>query len=454
MSHPSGDELLALAEEGVRRAKAKGADDVEVYASVQSAARVEFRGRLGEVQETSEGGYSVRLSLGKRIGTAANPGLGPESVERAIERAITNTRGAPADPRFQHYADPQPVTLPPTRVDARVAQPEADRLLADAKSAADGVAGQTDVTYLSFQLAATFVRFGVANGRGLAAWDQDARESFLCEMRVSRGSLHKTTNEFGVERVPISARHDVAGFLSQAAARGRSALDTKPFSGTIDTVLFDPITTMQVTAPFLQNLSTAAAKKEGLVEKLGTRVASDVVTLRDTPHAEAGARSQRVDDEGTPTREMTIIDRGTLRALPTTAYVAHQKGERSTGNGFRNFENRWTGAPRPSFASIDIAAGPKRVDDLIGGLDRAIIVRDFLLGHFTSNQVTGDFSNVAPLAFLVEKGSIVQALPPTTVAGNVFRLMESIEATSSERRTLARGVYPSVLVRGLTCATQ
>lgn len=93
------------------------------------------------------------------------------------------------------------------------------------------------------------------------------------------------------------------------------------------------------------------------------------------------------------------------------------------------------------------------MEELLGGVDRAVYVRDYLLGWFTNNQVTGDFSTVAPLAFLVEKGSIVQALPPTTVAGNVYRMLEQVEEVSRERRTLLRGRFPALRVGGLTCAT-
>lgn len=452
MADPTGDDLLAIAEDGVGRAKAKGADAAEAYACHQSNARVEFRGRLGEVQETLEGGVSVRVSLGGRLGFAGSPGLGNDSLERAIERALENARNAPVDARFRHYADPQPVTAPPTRIDARVAEPEADRILADAKDAAAAVEAQADVTYVSFQLSATRVRFGVANDRGVAAWDQDARESFLSEMRVSKGSLHKTSNDFGCERIPLSERHDLGKLMHEAAARARAALVTKPLDGLVDTVVFDAITAAQALGPFLDNLQLAAARPEGLAEKLGARVASGHVTIHDTPQRADGPRAQRVDDEGVPTRTTRLIDQGVLRELVTNSYVAHHKGAPPTGNGFRAFDNRWSGGPRPRLASVDVAPGAKTLDALLAGVDRAVYVRDMLLGFFTNNPVTGDFSTVAPLAYLVEKGSIVQALPPTTVAGNVFRMMEGVEDVSRERRTVQRGTFPAMRVRGLTCA--
>lgn len=450
---PSGDDLIALAEAGVTRAKARGVDDAEVYASFETAARVEFRGRLGDVQETAEGGICVRVATGSHTGFASVPGLTDRSIDLAIERALVNARYAPKDPKFRHYPDPEPVQAPPTRVDPRVAAPEADRLLGDARSAADGVAGQDDVTYLTFQLAATRVLFGVANARGVAAWDQDAREAFLVEMRVSDGSLHKTSNEFGVERVPLSSRLDLSALLRDAAIRARGALRTKPLDKPVDTVIVDPVTTMLLMSPFLDNLALAAAKPDGLIDQIGQRVASPGITLRDDPFRADGVRCQRVDDEGVPTRAMTLVDDGVLRQVPTHGYLAHQKGERSTGHGYRGFENRWTGTPRPHIASVDLAPGSKPMADILAGVERAVYVRDYLLGWFTNNPVTGDFSTVAPLAFLVEKGSVVQALPPTTLAGNVNRMLQSVEAISRERRTLLHGSFPALRVSGLTCAT-
>lgn len=449
----TGDDLIALAEAGVRRAKGKGADEIEVYASYESSARVEFRGRLGDVQENAQGGVCVRLALGKHQGFAGVPGLTDRSVDLAIERALVNARHSPADARFLHYPNPEPTRAQPTRLDARVAAPDADRLLGDAKAAAEGVAQRDDVTYVTFQLAATRVTFGVANGRGTAGWDQDARESFLAELRVSEGSLHKTANEFGVERVPLSERHDMRGLLRAAADRARSALHSAPLEGRVDAVVLDPVPAMLLLSPVIDALAVARAKKDGLVEKLGQRIAAPGVTLRANPHRADGVRCQRIDDEGVPTRPLTLLKDGVLRELPTNGYLAHQEGARSTGNGYRDFESRWTGTPRPRIPSLDMAPGAKPIEDILAGVDRAVYVRDYLLGWFTNNQVTGDFSTVAPLAFLVEKGSVVQALPPTTVAGNVYRMLEQVEEVSRDRRTLLRGSIPALRVGGLTCAT-
>lgn len=452
-ARPAGDDLVALAEAGVRRARAQGAEHVEVYASFESIARVEFRGRLGEVQETAEGGVIVRVATGQHQGFASVPGLSERSVDVAIARALANAKFSPQDPKFRHYPDPEPVSKPPTRLDPRVAEPDADRVLGDAKAAASGVAGMDDVTYLTFQLSAARITFGVANDRGVAAWDHEAREGFLSEIRISQGSLHKTANEFGVERAPLSSKLDLGALLRDAATRARGALRTKPLDRTIDAVVVDFVPTMLLLSPFFDNLAVAAAKTDGIVEDLGKPIASPLVSLRDDPTRAEGVRCQRVDDEGVPTRPLTLIEDGILRELPTHGYLAHQKDARSTGSGYRTFESRWTSTPRPRFASLDMRAGSKPLADILAGVDRAVYVRDFLLGWFTNNPVTGDFSTVAPLAFLVEKGSIVQALPPTTVAGNVNRMLEQVEAVSRERRTLGRGTFPALRVSGLTCAT-
>lgn len=452
-SRPSGEDLLAIAEAGVKRARARGIEEVEVYASFESATRVEFRGRLGDVQETGQAGVCVRLVRDKRQGSAGVPGLSDRSVDQAIERALLNAAHSPPDPKFVHYADPVPTSAAPTRVDDRIATPDADRVLRDAKSAADGVAAEKDVTYVTFQLSSVSETFGVANARGVAAWDRDAREGFLAELRVTRGSVHKTSNEFGYERKPLSDRYDLRELLAAAVARGRSAFEAAPLEGRVDAVIVDPVPAMLLLSPVIDALSLARTKKDGLAEKIGERIASPGVTLRDDPHRGEGVRCQRVDDEGTPTRPMTLVQDGILEELPTHAYLAHQSGERSTGNGYRTYEGRWTGTPRPRIASVDMAAGAKPLQDVLAGVDRAVYVRDYLLGWFTNNQVTGDFSTVAPLAFLVEKGSVVHALPPTTLAGNAYRMIEQVEGVSRERRTLLRGSFPALRVGGLTCAT-
>jgi PmbA protein len=168
---------------------------------------------------------------------------------------------------------------------------------------------------------------------------------------------------------------------------------------------------------------------------------------------ERGCRRQRVDDEGVPTASRALIERGMLTSFLYDSRSAFADGLAPPGNGLRPMELRYAGAPAPRVANIEMAPGDASLEELVEGAGRAVLVQDVMLGTFAFSLVNGDFSFVAPAAHAIEAGKVTHALPPTTVAGNLYRAVQDIQAIGKEPKRLLFGSFVPLRIGGVTCAT-
>jgi PmbA protein len=83
-------------------------------------------------------------------------------------------------------------------------------------------------------------------------------------------------------------------------------------------------------------------------------------------------------------------------------------------------------------------------------VDEGILVTSFVMGVGHSNMLTGEFSVVAPSAFLLNNGEIKHPLESITIAGNFFQSLKSIIDVGSDVRITSVGKTPSLTIEDLT----
>ena len=94
--------------------------------------------------------------------------------------------------------------------------------------------------------------------------------------------------------------------------------------------------------------------------------------------------------------------------------------------------------------------GKKDLDGLIREVDEGVLVTDFIMGAGHANVTTGEFSVVAPNAFLIENGEVKRPLEPLTIAGNFFHSLKNIAQIGSDSRITSIGKIPSLTIKNLT----
>jgi PmbA protein len=191
-------------------------------------------------------------------------------------------------------------------------------------------------------------------------------------------------------------------------------------------VIFDPLifgSSLGVWAGMVSAFSVMI-QMSVFVNKLGQKVAPEIVTLRDNPAAYS--MSNRVfDDEGVPTKENVIIDHGILKTYLHNASTAKIFKTETTGNAGLVYPNPW---------NVEMDAGTMKKDELFKETKKGLYLTNTWYTRF-QNYAKGDFSTIPRDGiFLIEKGEIKRSWKDLRISDNTLTMLGNIAAISKERQ--------------------
>lgn len=161
-------------------------------------------------------------------------------------------------------------------------------------------------------------------------------------------------------------------------------------------------------------------------ERMGQRVASELVTLCDSgasEHAPYAVGTLPVDDEGVLTRRTVIIDRGVLSSYLHNRETAAHFGVSPTGNA-RAFT--YSDAPIIRMRNTYIEPGNTPLDELIGGVKEGYYLRG--LGMSGQADSNAEFMFGVREARRIVDGNVGELVRGVTISGNAFEVLTSVDA--------------------------
>jgi PmbA protein len=191
-------------------------------------------------------------------------------------------------------------------------------------------------------------------------------------------------------------------------------------------IIFDPLFfgSMLSTWGTMASAFSVMIQLSVFVNKLGQKVASDIVTLRDRP-AEYSVNNRIFDDEGFPVQENVFIDEGVLKTYLHNTSTAKIFKTKTTGNA---------GLVQPMPWNIEMDPGDRTRDELFSQVKRGLYLTNTWYTRF-QNYATGDFSTIPRDGiFLIEHGEIKESLKDLRLSDNVLRLLKQITDISRERQ--------------------
>jgi predicted Zn-dependent protease len=185
--------------------------------------------------------------------------------------------------------------------------------------------------------------------------------------------------------------------------------------------------------------SALAVQEERSFAEPGKVIGSELVTIVDDA-TEPGAMPMAFDYEGVAKQRVVLVERGVCRDVVWDAQTAARAGRQSTGHGLP--------APNsfgPFPLNMVMSPGATSRDDLVGGLERGLLVTRF---HYT-NPVHPKLAIVTGMTrdgtFLVEGGRIVGPVRNLRFTQSYLAALAGTSAVGRDRRTL-RGDFGGVLV--------
>ncbi|MBP5698852.1 MAG: TldD/PmbA family protein, partial [Alphaproteobacteria bacterium] len=173
--------------------------------------------------------------------------------------------------------------------------------------------------------------------------------------------------------------------------------------------------------------TSIAPKRSVFSDKLGQRIASDVVTAIDDatiPHAWG---SINIDDEGTLTQRKVLIENGILKNYMIDKFNGRRMGMPSNGSARRQ---DYTFIPTSRMSNTMILNGKSTKEEIIDSTPYGIYAK--AIGAGCVNPATGEFNFTVDEAFLIEKGKITQQLKGVKLIGRGQDILLNIDMVGND----------------------
>jgi TldD protein len=146
---------------------------------------------------------------------------------------------------------------------------------------------------------------------------------------------------------------------------------------------------------------------------VGKRVASEKCTVVDNGTMPWRRGSLNVDDEGAPSQETVLIEKGILKGYLSDKLSARLMGIADTGNGRReSYEH----IPMPRMTNTYMLAGQDNPEDIIRSVKHGVYAVNF--GGGQVDITNGKFVFSASEAYMIEDGQITAPIKGATLIGN------------------------------------
>ena len=168
--------------------------------------------------------------------------------------------------------------------------------------------------------------------------------------------------------------------------------------------------------------------------KLGTQIASPIVTAIDDGTMENEWGSTNIDDEGAPTTRLTLIENGILKNYMIDRLNARRMNMPVTGSGRRQ---DYTFAPTSRMRNTFIAPGTDENDEIIATCGDGLYAKS--MGGGSVNPITGEFNFAVREGYLIRDGKIDRPVRGATLIGRGSEILKKIDRVGKDMR-MAQGM--------------
>jgi PmbA protein len=412
------------------------------------------RVRLGEpelVQEAGHRSVALRVMKGQQVAITSTSDLTEAGIERCVDDAIALADLAEPDP-FAGPADASLIAKPP-HPELDLYDPEVESVDADSAiaRAIEGERAARDYDpRITLSEGASFSRVtgssALVLSGGFVGFQRGSYASLVVTpVTVDEGDKRRRGHYWTAKR-HLAELEDTVEVGQEAARRTLRQLGARKIPTCEAPVIFGPDTARAILGTFAGCVvgGTVWRKSSYLLERLGTLVASPLVTITDDPLLPRAPGSRAFDGEGLPSRQNTVVAAGELKTFLLDSYSARKLRTASTGSAARG-----GGSISASTSNFFLAKGDLSAEALLAATPRALYVTEMM--GFGFNAVTGDFSRGAS-GFWVENGELTFPVSEVTISSNLDTMLKGIDAIASDLDLKTSTASPTFRVAGMTIA--
>lgn len=431
------DNNKKLAQWAMDYALKNGCQAAKLVLYSNSNASFELRdAKMDKLQQASESGLGISLYVDGRFGSYSTNRLDKKELEAFIKNGIDSTRYLAQDEArvlpdaSRYYKGGKPDLQ---LFDPKFYSLNPDDKVAIARAAAEEVMGKDEriisvsSSYGDGENAAYRLTSNGFEGESKSTWFSVSAEVAVKGEGEARPSSYWYESSLFYDKLLKS------GIGAQALERVLRKLGQKKAASGKYTMVVDPMNASQLVSPLIGAINGSALQQKNsfLLDKLNTKIGSDVLNLMDEPHIIGANGARYFDSEGVATERRPIFEDGVLKTYFIDTYNSKKMGVEPTVN---------------SSSLLVLKPGDKNLDGLIADVQKGILVTGFNGGN--SNSSSGDFSYGIE-GFLIENGKLTQPVNEMNVTGNMLTLWASLVAVGNDPRMSSSWRIPSLVFEGV-----
>ncbi len=398
------------------------------------------KGRIDQAGTSRHQGVGVRALVNGSWGFSSTSNLERGAIESAIGRAVEAARELA---RSQKKKIPEFSPMALSRADYEEPGYKELRAISIEDKIARVVETEQKLLKESALIHTAVVRYNeifehkaIATSDGAACSRRLVRPEFRTAAFTGSGSEQQVAGRgVGVTGGWQCLFHhpSAANMVGETAREAVELLKAGHPEGGVKTVILEPALVGLLCHEAVGHTVEADFVQSGSVAKgrLGTRVASDLVTLCDSgipPYSGGPGGYLPFDDEGVPCRTTTIIENGTLKSYLHNRESAAIMGAEPRGNA-----RAWNYADEPIIRMTNtyMLPGTMALEDIIASTADGLLVTGAGGGQA---DASGEFMFSASSAFEIKQGKLGRRLREVTLSGVAFDVLQTVDAVSREFR--------------------
>jgi PmbA protein len=440
-------ELAQHADTVERLLSGRQLDGYEIMVTQSHDLTVESKGgKLDAFKCAEPFGIAVRVKSGDGLGFSFSTTMDPQALSRMIDGAITAAGVQSHDPDYCLPLPPAGYPIIPNFRDdnlplisqeekaARVLELERLVLAQDPRVKRVRKCSYADSSY------AVYIR----NSRGLDAGYRGSQVSCSASAVAEEGGDAQIGWDFDFSNSYAGLQFEKT---AERAARkatsllGARTIPTMHCPAVLDNHVAEELLDVLAVSFLAENVHKGKSLFRG---RVGDKLFSELLTIRDNGLLENGMGTAPYDGEGVPQQDNLLVSGGILHGFLFDSYWGKKMGAASTGNAGRGTIKM---PPKMTAHNLFIEPGDNTFESLIAGVSKGVLITD-VMGIHTANPISGDFS-VGAAGFYIEGGSIMHPVKGIAIAGNLLDLFQSIDAVADDLRFFGTVGSPSLRVSEL-----
>ena len=448
MEEPKIQELIDYGKKAVNVALRRGAEEAEAYLSMSTGTSIEIeRGQIVRSAKSMDQGLGVRAVYGKAVGFAYTNTLTDKSIEETAGRAFKAARASKPDKNWHKLPNQESYCETTGTYDNKVMVLSSDELVETASIMLEATtAYDKRILAVGGGVGASVFHTAVVNSSGVEGIDRGTAVG--CSMEtIARDGADVTPACFEVDAKRVyDINAEAVGV--EAAKQAVSSLGAKKIESGVFPVIFAQPAFRSLLYYTLINAVKAdyvQRERSAFKDKIGEKVASEIVTVWDDGLLDGGLSTSKFDGEGVPCQKTVVIDKGVLKNFLYDNYTANKAKVASTGNASRSGLASYASTPVLEASNFTFKGGNRTAEELVAEVDEGLLIYG-VQGAHSSNPESGDFSVVATPVWKIEDGEVAYAVRGAMVTGVAFDVLKNISALGSNVKKLGQLVAPWIRV--------